>query len=232
MGGGFEQAWPDRIEAAAVACRQLLVAVGGAQVGEAGERLLRAAVAEVAEGFQRAVVVALAEPDAGQRMFAALGVGENRLKVLADPGAVRVELGQQGVPVGKAHVYRDAFTVTGVARQHVGLFVLDILQAVFEAAQENVGGAQFLLGVGRNQLALDQALQHRQGRANLQAGVAAATDQLENLGHELDFANPAGAELDVVGLVLARDFTADLGVQVAHRVDRAEIEVFAEDEGA
>ncbi len=64
------------------------------------------------------------------------------------------------------------------------------------------------------------------------AGVASAADELEDLGHELDFADAAGAELDVIGHVLARHFATDLGMQVAHGVDGAEIEVLAEDEGA
>jgi hypothetical protein len=67
---------------------------------------------------------------------------------------------------------------------------------------------------------------------DLQRRVAAAADQLEDLGHELDLADAAGAELDVIGHVLARDFAADLRVQVAHGVDGAEVEVLAEDEGA
>jgi hypothetical protein len=35
----------------------------------------------------------------------------------------------------------------------------------------------------------------------------------------------------VIGHVLARDFAANLGMQVAHGVDRAEVEILAEDKG-
>ena len=66
----------------------------------------------------------------------------------------------------------------------------------------------------------------------MQRRIAPAANELEDLRHELDFPDSAGAELDVVGHVLARNFAADLRVQVAHGVDRAKIEVLAKDEGA
>ena len=55
---------------------------------------------------------------------------------------------------------------------------------------------------------------------------------MENLGDELDFADAARPELDVVSHVLARHLAANLRVQFAHGVDGAEVEIFAEDEGA
>jgi len=59
-----------------------------------------------------------------------------------------------------------------------------------------------------------------------------APDELEDLGDELDLADAARAELDVVGAVTAGDLAADLRVQFAHGVDGAEVEVLAEHEGA
>jgi hypothetical protein len=114
----------------------------------------------------------------------------------------------------------------------VGLGVVEVLQAVLDAAQEVVGGGQLLLGLAGDDAALGEAVQHLEGGLDLQRGVAPAADELEDLGQELDLADAAGAELDVVGHVLAGHFAADLGVQVAHRVDGAEVEVLAEDEGA
>ncbi len=67
---------------------------------------------------------------------------------------------------------------------------------------------------------------------DLQAAVASAANQLEYLGDELDFADAAGAELDVVGHIAAGDFLADLRMQLTHRVDGAEIEILAEHERA
>ena len=66
----------------------------------------------------------------------------------------------------------------------------------------------------------------------MQRRVASAADQLEDLGDELDLADAAGAEFDVVDHVLARHFATNLRVQVAHGVNCAEIEIFAENEGA
>ena len=112
------------------------------------------------------------------------------------------------------------------------LRVVDVLQAVFEPAQEFIRLEQLRLAVERQQAARDEQRQHLERWPDLQRRVAAAANQLEDLGHELDFADAAGAELDVVGHVLARDLAADLSVQVAHGIDRAKIEVLAEDEGA
>jgi hypothetical protein len=114
----------------------------------------------------------------------------------------------------------------------VGLRVVEVLQAMLDAAQEVVGRGQLAHRFGGKEAIVGQQLQHLQGRLDLQRRIAAAADQLEHLGNELDFADAAGTELDVVGLVLLRHFLADLRVQLAHGVDGAEVEVLAKDEGA
>ena len=103
---------------------------------------------------------------------------------------------------------------------------------MFEAAQKAIGHHQLLAAAGGQQASLDQQRQHLQRWSHLQGDIAPATDQLKNLGDKLDFPNPAGAELDVIGLVLAQHFAANLCVQVAHGVDCAEIEIFSVDEGS
>ena len=229
--GRLDQARSDGIEARAIGGRQLLVAAGGPEVGQAGNGFPGAAEAEVAEPFDGVVLIDLAEPQAGQRVLAGLRVGKYFLEMAADDVAMLVEHDQHGLPVGEAHAAPDLLLFGRVARQHVGLLVLDILQAMFQPAQEDVGLAQFLFGFGRDQLALGEQGENRQGGADLQGRIASAADELEDLGHEFDFADAAGAELDVIGHVLARHFATDLGMQVAHGVDGAEIEVLAEDEG-
>src|SRR6185436_11037813 len=62
-------------------------------------------------------------------------------------------------------------------------------------------------------------------------GVAAAADQLHRLHDELDFANPARAELDVLGELAARHVAPHFGVERAHRGERGVVEVLAEYEG-
>ena len=165
-------------------------------------------------------------------MLAGFRVGEDLLEMAADLLAMRVEHGKHGRPVGKPHAAGGTRLVGRVCRQHVRLLVLDVLQAVFETAQENVGLAQFIFGFALDQAAFGQQLEDRKRRTNLQRLVATTANELEDLGDELDFADAAGAELDVVGHVLACDFAANLRMQVAHGVDGAEIEILAEDEGA
>jgi hypothetical protein len=72
---------------------------------------------------------------------------------------------------------------------------LDVLQAVFEAAQELVGGAQFALAVRRQQATFGEQGENLQGRPDLQRRLAAAANQLEDLRDELDFADAAGPSL-------------------------------------
>ena len=112
------------------------------------------------------------------------------------------------------------------------LRIVDILQPVFQPAQEVVGVDQFFFTVDRKQSTLGEQRQDLESRPDSQCGVASAANELEDLRHELDFADAARAELDVLGAVPARHLAPNLCMQVAHGVDRAEVEVFAVDEGA
>jgi hypothetical protein len=165
-------------------------------------------------------------------VFAAIGIGEHRLEMSRHGGAVVVDFGQQAVVGRVGHGAGDDGAVRVGGRQGVGLGIVEILQPVLDAAQEVVGGTQRRHRLAGQQAAVGQSLQHLQRRLDLQRRVAPAADQLEHLGDEFDLADAAGPELDVVGLVLFRHFLADLRMQLAHRVDGAEVEVFAENEGA
>ena len=59
---------------------------------------------------------------------------------------------------------------------------------------------------------------------------AAAAHDLKRLHDELDLADAAGAELDVLGHVLARDFLRDEALHLPQRVEHAVVEVAAIDE--
>ena len=74
------------------------------------------------------------------------------------------------------------------------------------------------------------ACQRRQQPALAQRRLAAAADQLQRLHQEFDFADAAGAALDVVGEFLARDFRVDHRLHLAQAVERAVVEVAAVDE--
>jgi len=165
-------------------------------------------------------------------MAGTVGVGEYGREMPRHGGTVVVEFDQQRGVTGETHGMCDDRLVFGFVRQAVRLCIVQILQPVFEAAQKLVGGGQFERRVERDLLPFGEQRQHLQRRLDLQLRVAATADQLEYLGDELDLADAAGAELDVAGHVLARHLAADLRVQAAHRVDCAEIQIFAEDEGA
>ena len=100
---------------------------------------------------------------------------------------------------------------------------------MFEAAQEDIGRVEFRGSILTKNFALGQQFQHLLRRLYLQVGISPAANELEHLGDEFDFSNAAGTELDVVSHVLFRHFATDLGVQFAHRIDRAEIEILAKD---
>src|SRR4249920_3455293 len=108
------------------------------------------------------------------------------------------------------------------------LRIVEILQAVFQTTQEDVGAGQLLHGFHGHQTACGERIEHLQGRAHAQTRVAPTADQLENLRNEFDFANAARPQLDVVGHFAACHFATNLRVQAAHGVDGAEVEVFAE----
>src|SRR5205809_1040487 len=78
--------------------------------------------------------------------------------------AVARELGRERGPVGEAHHARDAAAVCGVFRQVVALRIVQVLQTVLDAAQEDIGLLE-LPGCGLRQLMLfRQQAQNRQRR--------------------------------------------------------------------
>ena len=89
-------------------------------------------------------------------MLAGFGIGKNLFKVLAHLVAVVVEHDEHRRPVGEIHAAGNHRPSRGVDRQHVCLLVLDVLQAVLQAAQENIGFTQFAFAFGREQFAFDQ----------------------------------------------------------------------------
>ena len=173
---------------------------------------------------------ALPQRRQGMAALRALRRSEDLLEMALHLAAVAVECLQEFGPVGVAHRGGDDLPVGVVDRQGLGLCVLQVLQAVLQVAQEEVGAAQLGHGLRRQQLALFDQVERHQGGAGLQVGFLAAADELEHLGNELDFADAARPQLDVVLHVAPVHFAADLRVQAAHRGKGAEIEIFAEHE--
>ena len=182
--------------------------------------------------FQRIVSVDLLPPETVQRVGVFHGIGKDAAEMTGDPRPVRFQLSGKCRPAGKAHRTGDLRALRIAGRQPVGLLIVDVLQAVFEAAQKRIGGEQFVAALRTQQAAFDEPRQHGERRADLQGAVASAADELEHLGDEFDFTDAARPELDVVGPILAHHLAANLRVQVAHGVDRAEIQILAVNERA
>ena len=79
------------------------------------------------------------------------------------------------------------------------MLVVQVLNAVFDLAQEHIGIGQGLSGLRRHQFGRGQARQCVQRGAAAQLGELSAANDLEQLHGEFDFADAPAGELDVVG---------------------------------
>jgi hypothetical protein len=112
----------------------------------------------------------------------------------------------------------------------VRLLVGEHLHAVLGAAQEQVSLAQRARAFERNETALLASGERFEQATCAQRRFAAAADQLHELHDELDLADAAGAELEVAGEILARDFRVDERLHLAQAGERAVVEIAAVDE--
>ncbi len=114
------------------------------------------------------------------------------------------------------------------------LLVGDHLQAVLDHTQIDIGLGEILERVGADPVVGMQLAQHFQRARSPHLRPAAAEDELLGLDEELDFADAAAPELDVVAGHRDALVTLD-GVDLAlHRVDvgdRRVVEILAPDEG-
>ena len=181
--------------------------------------------AELAELVGTTFGATLAEPQAGERVRPRLRIGKDLLEMARHLLAMCVEGGLECVPVGETHAHATlarpshpaAACASGRRWRTAGGVPGDAGNRRRRTVRRALPAAAACAG--------RQQVEDLQRCPDLQRGVAAATDQLEDLGDELDLADAARTELDVVGHVLARHLSADLRMQVAHRVDGAEIEV-------
>ena len=138
------------------------------------------------------------------------------------------------IATGEAEKTRKRRERLGVRRQRMGLLVSHHLQPVLDTAQEIISRGQLVAGRRIDPAAGSERVKRRDGAAAAQFVVAAAGDQLLGLREELDLANAAAAELDVVAL--DRDFAVaaigmDLPLHLMHIGDGRVIEIFSPDEG-
>jgi hypothetical protein len=146
---GVDQAWPEGIEALAVARRQLQVAAALAEALQTFEHRLWLAETQRGQALERIVAGHWVVPDSGQRMPALLRLREDLLEMAGDgrPVASRTSRNpcQSAQPIEAAICWRSA----SAARQAMRLGVVHVLQTVLEAAQELIGGCQLALGLRR-----------------------------------------------------------------------------------
>ena len=109
----------------------------------------------------------------------------------------------------------QAFALQRFGGQAVGLLVGEGLEAVLDPAQEDIGRGQVAPNVSGNIAVLRQHIQNRQQPAFLQGRNHPATNQLEELGKELDFPYPTGPEFDVMVHAFAAHFQGNFGFHLA-----------------
>ena len=111
---------------------------------------------------------------------------------------MRAQQVEQRGAVGEAVQPRDIVERVRLGGQAVGLAVVDHLQPVLDRAQQAIGLAQ---APPRPPAPIRPALRQRRKRVErrrrAQLGLAAAMDELVDLGEELDLADAAAAALEV-----------------------------------
>src|SRR6185436_12753995 len=112
--------------------------------------------------------------------------------------------------------------------------VIGHLQAVLDAAEIPVGVDQIVGSGPVDAPGRDQRVERVASRARSQARVPAAVDQLLRLREELDLADTAAPDLDVVpgnGHLGAATMSVDLALDRVDVLDRREVEIAAPDIG-
>ena len=153
-------------------------------------------------------------------------------ELLMDGGHLLIEVGHEGVPVGKAEGGDEPLAIPILGGQGLGLLIADLLQDILHPAQEAVGRQQAGAALGVEIAALGDGAECLGQVAHPQGGLAAAADELQRLGDELHLANAPGAELDVALQPLAAHLGGDHRLHLAQAVDDAEVDVAAKHEGA
>ena len=158
------------------------------------------------------------------------GFCEHRLEMARYRLPMRIQLREEGLPGIETRHLRDPRAVLRIGGQLVRLCIVEILQAVLDIAQEDIGGGKFFGRAAGQQIFLRKLLQHFKRRPHRQRRIAAAANQLQRLGDEFDLADAARPELDVPGELAPRDLAPHFGMQPAHCREGRVVEVLAVDE--
>ena len=119
------------------------------------------------------------------------GAAQQLVKLLRHHFAVGVELVQKLVRALETQGAGNPGQVGVLGGQHMGLLVVQVLNAVLHLAQEDIGLGQCLGGGLGHQAGLGQPLQRVQGGAGAQLGKLPAAHHLQQLHGELDLSNAA-----------------------------------------
>jgi len=150
-----------------------------------------------------------------------------------DPLQRRLDQGDQGSGRRQTVEPRNIVDRRFVDRDAVGLAVVDHLEAVLDGAEQPVGGGEVGGRFLRDAAAVGQGLERVERRRGAQSRVAAAVDELVDLGVEFDLADAPPPPLQVEAgaeLLALRIMVADAAGDRLDLADRAEIEAAAPDE--
>ena len=161
-------------------------------------------------------------------------LGGHQLSDLAQPVKQLAGLGPAG---GQTQRARDPGQVGVVGGQQMGLLVVQKLNPVLDLTQEHIGRIELGGGLGLHQPARGQALQALEGGAGADLGKLAAAHHQQQLHDELDLADAAARQLDVICPLrpaggAALGLAADFLVQLAQALEDAVVQVTSIDKGA
>ena len=158
-----------------------------------------------------------------------LRCGEQCIKLARNDGAVGIQHNFKCRPVGAVHRLGDTLLLLIHRRQCLGLLVIDILKSMLQIAQKNIGRSQLIDARGFQQSVPANFAEGLARGSQLQTMLAPAANQLVELDDELDLADAAGANLDIVESIALGGLGADLCMQIAHLLDCAEVVIAAVD---
>ncbi len=194
----------------------------------------RVAEPEPAQRLERFRVVGRAGEDKAADLGGEVGALLEQQRVMRlDLVRVTAQSFLEGFEVGKAAELGEARQRLGVGRKPLRLLVRDHLQAVLDRAKEAVGVGQLVARLRRDPTLVVERDEHVEGALPAQGGAPAAEDELLRLHEELDLADAAASELDVVtgdGDLVVPAHRVDLPLHGVNVGDRGEVEILAPDE--
>ena len=168
--------------------------------------------------------------------FAFTVTAKQGVELLCHHFSVCVQIGQKCTAAGITQGPGNPGQVVVAGGQHMGLLVVEVLDAVLNLAQKHIGRSQSIgCGLG-HEPCLGHALQRVQRGARAQLRKLPTAHHLQQLHSEFDLADATTRQLDVIGAfgVTRAAFgrmVADLLVQRAQRFKNVVVEVAAKHKG-